>query len=91
MSQLEDEEQPEPAEFIRKRNAVDFVLSARMLFAVDRQHAGSADGDGDRKDAASILESMGKASQMRKYYQIALQETSVVMVDFMSDIEKCKL
>ena len=35
MSQLEDEEVPESAEFIQKRNGVDFIPSSMMLSAVD--------------------------------------------------------
>lgn len=35
MNQLEDEKQPEAAEFIQKRNGVDFIPSSMVLSAVD--------------------------------------------------------
>ena len=35
MNRLEDEEMPDPSEFIRSRNGVDFIPSSMMLSAVD--------------------------------------------------------
>lgn len=53
MNRLEDEEMPDPSEFIRSRNGVDFIPSSMMLSAVDsklRMEMGS------EKMLASILE-----------------------------------
>ena len=35
MNRLEDEEMPDPSEFIQSRNGVDFISSSMMLSAVD--------------------------------------------------------
>ena len=35
MNRLEDEEMPDPSEFIQSRNGVDFIPSSMMLSAVD--------------------------------------------------------
>ena len=48
MDQLEDEELPEPAEFIQKRNSVDFIPSSNGAVCCGQQ---AADGDGAREDA----------------------------------------
>ena len=53
MSQLEDEEVPESAEFIQKRNGVDFIPSSMMLSAVDSRLRMEM---GAEKMLASILE-----------------------------------
>ena len=34
---LEDEEMPDPSEYIQSRNGVDFIPSSMMLSAVDRK------------------------------------------------------
>ena len=55
MNRLEDEEMPDPSEFIRSRNGVDFIPSSMMLSAVDsklRMEMGS------EKMLAGILESL---------------------------------
>ena len=35
MNRLEDEEMPDPSEFVQSRNGVDFISSSMMLSAVD--------------------------------------------------------
>ena len=35
MNRLEDEEMPDPSEFVQSRNGVDFIPSSMMLSAVD--------------------------------------------------------
>ena len=45
MNRLEDEEMPDPSEFIQSRNGVDFIPSSMMLSAVDSKL------DGFREDA----------------------------------------
>ena len=55
MNRLEDEEMPDPSEFIRSRNGVDFIPSSMMLSAVDsklRMEMGS------ERMLAGILESL---------------------------------
>ena len=56
MSQLEDEELPEPAEFIQKRNGVDFIPSSMVLSAVDSRLRMEM---GAEKMLAGILEPLG--------------------------------
>lgn len=66
MNRLEDEEMPNPSEFIRSRNGVDFIPSSMMLSAVDsklRMEMGS------EKMLAGILE------QLRGLYDYIIVDT----------------
>ena len=42
MNQMDEEEQPNPAEYIINRNGVDFILSSKVLSAVDAKQIGRA-------------------------------------------------
>ena len=53
MNQLEDEEVPNPSEFIQSRNGVDFITSSMMLSAVDSKQRMEM---GSEKMLAGILE-----------------------------------
>lgn len=55
MNQLEDEEVPNPSEFIQSRNGVDFITSSMMLSAVDSKQRMEM---GSEKMLTGILESL---------------------------------
>ena len=66
MNQLEDEKQPEAAEFIQKRNGVDFIPSSMVLSAVDSRLRMEM---GAERMLASILE------PLRDQYDFVIVDT----------------
>ena len=66
MSQLEDEKQPGPAEFIQRRNGVDFIPSSMVLSAVDSRLRMEM---GAERMLASILE------PLRDQYDFVIVDT----------------
>lgn len=66
MSQLEDEKQPGPPEFIQRRNVMDFIPSSMVLSAVDSRLRMEM---GTEKMLASILE------PLRNRYNFVIVDT----------------